>query len=109
VPLWVACCERLLCVETSDYHDRAWCRLELLLSYTFGFADHQTVIGPDFRGNPASTGKQEVHTLDRPTAGKLTDPKDAASIKQLEGLASAFAPRRWIALLSDHSSKPNSE
>ncbi|CAF1582194.1 unnamed protein product, partial [Adineta ricciae] len=42
LPLWVACCERFLRIETPDYSERAWCRLEPLLSYVFQFADHHT-------------------------------------------------------------------
>src|SRR5262249_50772976 len=28
LPLWVACCERFLRIETPDYDERTWCRLE---------------------------------------------------------------------------------
>src|SRR5262245_4416264 len=96
LPLWIASCERLLCFETADYHDRAWCRLELLLSYTFGFADHQTVIGPGFRADALGEGTGDVHVLDRPTTGRLTVVGDAARIEQLEQFAASSRRPRLI-------------
>jgi hypothetical protein len=35
LPVWAACCERFLRFETDDYAQRAWCRLEVWLSYMF--------------------------------------------------------------------------
>ncbi|CAM4762756.1 unnamed protein product [Rotaria magnacalcarata] len=49
LPLWVACCEQFLRIETPDYSDRAWCRLEPLLFYVFQFANHHTIIRLDFK------------------------------------------------------------
>jgi hypothetical protein len=92
LPLWVACCERLVCFETSDYHSRAWCRLELLLSHSFNFADHHTVIGPGFRASDAHNGLEENHILQRPGDAELTDAADRVHIQPLEQLACQFSP-----------------
>ena len=93
LPLWVACCERVLCFETDDYHSRAWCRLELLLSHVFGFADHQTVIDPGFRAQFATEGREQRLILEAPSKGDMTDPIDLDAIRRLEALACSFAPR----------------
>lgn len=31
LPLYVATCNDLLCFETPDYHERAWCRVEVTI------------------------------------------------------------------------------
>ncbi len=92
LPVWIACCERVLCIETHDYHSRAWCRLELLLSYAFNFADHQTVIDLTFLAVSSHVGREETHVLRRPRAGRLTDASDAKYIEALELIACGFQP-----------------
>ena len=56
LPLWIACCERFLSIETEDSSERTWCRTESLLSYVFSFADHHVSIGLDFRFKWPYTG-----------------------------------------------------
>jgi len=92
LPIWIASCERVLCIETHDYHERAWCRLELLLSYAFNFSDHYTVIDPAFQASASHDGREETHILKRPIVGCLTDPSDAKHIEALEQLACGFQP-----------------
>jgi hypothetical protein len=90
LPLWVACCERFLRIETSDYSERAWCRLEPLLSYVFQFADHHTIIHLDFK-NPTThfhRGKEKRMLLLDPLKGKSTDTADLARIQPIVDLAS---------------------
>jgi hypothetical protein len=85
LPLWVACCERFLRIETSDYSERAWCRIEPLLSYVFQFADHHTIINLDFKysANNFDRGKEvQVLILD-PMQGKSTDQADLAKIEPI--------------------------
>jgi hypothetical protein len=41
--------ERFLRIETPDYDEHAWCRVEPLLSHVFSFADYHVAIGLDFR------------------------------------------------------------
>ena len=89
LPLWVACCERFLRIETADYSERAWCRLEPLLSYVYQFADHHTVIDLDFKYSPTrfDSGKRiQVAILD-PMQGKSTDSNDLAKIQPIVDLA----------------------
>ena len=56
LPLWVASCERFLKIDTPNYNQRAWCRLEPLLSHVFSFADHLNTIGLNFKSNWPNTG-----------------------------------------------------
>jgi hypothetical protein len=92
LPLWVACCERMLRYETDDYHDRAWCRLELLLSYTFAFADHHVAIRAGFVASKSGDGSEEGSLLRRPTEGMVTHAGDIAGIAALERFACEFEP-----------------
>ena len=89
LPLWIACCERFLRIETPDYWERAWCRIEPLLSYLFQFADHQTIIHLDFKFSTTNFNfgkRRDVLILD-PTKGQSTDPNDLVRIKLLVDLA----------------------
>ena len=38
LPLYVSACNDFLCYETADYADRAWCRVERVIAYTYTFA-----------------------------------------------------------------------
>ena len=89
LPLWVACCERFLRIETPDYSERAWCRLEPLLSYVFQFADHQTIIHLDFKCSTTHfhLGEQKQVLLLDPLEGKSTDTADLVRIKPIVDLA----------------------
>jgi hypothetical protein len=94
LPLWVACCERFLRVETPDYDERAWCRLETMLSHVFSFADHHTAIGLDYRDSWPDTGSESARMLLDPRAGKLTNPTDMALIEPLVDIALRAKPSR---------------
>jgi hypothetical protein len=87
--LWVACCERFLRIETPDYSERAWCRLEPLLSYVFQFADHHTIIHLDFKYSTTSFqhGKEIETLILNPLDGKSTDQADLAKIQPIVDLA----------------------
>ena len=85
LPLWVACCERFLRIETPDYSERAWCRLEPLLSYVFQFATHQTIINLDFKYS-TSNGKEVQALILNPLDGKSTDQADILKIKPIVDL-----------------------
>ncbi|CAF3116425.1 unnamed protein product [Rotaria sp. Silwood2] len=88
LPIWVACCERFLRIETSDYSERAWCRLEPLLSYVFQFADHHTIIHLDFKYSSTNFqyGKEKQVLILDPLEGKSTDEADLAKIKPIVDL-----------------------
>ncbi len=92
LPLWVACCERLLRVETPDYDERTWCRLEPLLSYVFSFADHHLTIGLDFQFRWPYYGTETARPLLDPRTGKTTDPEDRERILPLVELATRIRP-----------------
>jgi len=89
LPLWVACCERFLRIETSDYSERAWCRLEPLLSYVFQFADHHTTIHLDFKylKTDCLHGKEIQTLILDPLDGKSTDQADLVKIQPIVDLA----------------------
>ena len=92
LPLWVACCERFLRIETCDYDERAWCRLELLLSYVYSFADHYLSITPDFQSRWPSAGTETQLLIQDPTAAFTTNPEDAALIAPLSVIATHTKP-----------------
>jgi hypothetical protein len=93
LPLWVACCERFVRFETVDYFDRAWCRLEMLLSYVFGFADYHVVIDKTFQmGLPENHGKAGLDIIQDPSQGRTTDPLDAKRVAELSEFAASFTP-----------------
>lgn len=85
LPLWIACCERFLRIETPDYSERAWCRLEPLLSYVYQFADHHTIIHLDFKYSPTEfrRGKPINMLILNPLEGQSTDPADLDRIKPI--------------------------
>lgn len=87
LPLWTACCERFLRFETPSYHERAWCRLEPLLSAKFSFADHHTVIREGYTNSWPDTGQPSTSLLLDPTKGQLSDPTDLERIQPLIDLA----------------------
>jgi hypothetical protein len=92
LPLWVACCERFLRVETPDYDERAWCRVEPLLSYVFSFADHHVSVGLDFRCRWPHFGEEVARPILDPCAGKLTVPADMRWIQPLVEVATRTRP-----------------
>jgi hypothetical protein len=92
LPLWVACCERFLRIETDDYEERTWCRVEPLLSYVFSFADHHLSIGLDFRHRWPYFGTRDRATVRDPRTGKLTNPEDLELILPLVELAERTRP-----------------
>jgi hypothetical protein len=92
LPLWVACCERFLRVETEDYDERTWCRVEPLLSYVFSFADHHVSIGLDFRCRWPYFGDEASRPILDPRGGKLTNPDDMKLILPLLDVANRTRP-----------------
>ena len=96
LPLWVACCERFLRIETKDYDERTWCRVEPLLSYVFSFADHQASIGLDFRYRWPHFGAEADRVILDPRRGKLTHPDDMDLIHPLIDVATRFQPANPI-------------
>lgn len=92
LPLWVACCERFLRIETDDYDTRAWCRLEPLLSYVYSFADHHLSIDIDYKSNWPDTGTETRLNILDPTDAETTRPEDLRLISPLTSLATRMKP-----------------
>ena len=92
LPLWVASCERFLRIETEDYDERAWCRLEPLLSYVFSFADHHVSIGLDFRCRWPYFGEETNRPILDPQEGKFTNTDDLKLILPLLDVATRIQP-----------------
>ena len=89
LPRWTACCERFLRIETPDYAERAWCRLEPLLSYAFQFADHHTIIhlGYKYSAEKFHSGQEVRMAILDPLEGKITDETDLVRIKPIVDVA----------------------
>lgn len=83
LPLWIACCERFLRIETADYHERVWCRLEMLLSKAYSIADHHVVITPDFVNPWPATGCRHDSRLANPATGKMANSEEIELLRPL--------------------------
>ena len=92
LPLWLACCERFLRIESEGYDDRAWCRLEPMLSHVYSFADHHTSIDLDFRCSWPKIGREIRKDILDPASGAATDPEDWPLLDRLAKLAEAAKP-----------------
>lgn len=87
LPLWVACCERFVRVESPDYYDRAWCRLEVMLSVAYQFADHHAAIPAGTLTLRKEDGLPSFRKVGLPSRGVATDPNDLDRIRTLEDVA----------------------
>ena len=106
LPLWVASCERFLKIDTPNYNQRAWCRLEPLLSHVFSFADHLNTIDLNFKCNWPNTGAKKFQTLLDPVKGLTTDPNDMPLIKELVDLTKdASAASGYFKMINFNSTK----
>jgi len=47
LPLYVSCCNNILCYDTPDYEHRAWCRVERLMFSAF-VAPNNEYVSPEF-------------------------------------------------------------
>lgn len=92
LPMWVACCERFLRIDTEGYDSRAWCRLEPLLSYVYSFADHHLSIDLEYKSRWPDTGIVNQKPLLDPNEGDSTFPTDRELIASLTSLALAMEP-----------------
>lgn len=81
LPLWVACCERFLRIDSPEYNSRTWCRFESFLSYHFSFADHHMVINTQFKSKWPHTGDEKHIEILDPLAGEITNKQDLNYIK----------------------------
>ena len=94
LPIWVACCERFLRIDTQDYNSRAWCRLEPLLSYMYSFADHHLSIDLNYKSNWPDTGVETSLPILNPFDAQTTLPEDHKLILPLTRLATTAKPAK---------------
>jgi hypothetical protein len=92
LPMWVACCERFLRIDTEEYDSRAWCRLEPLLSYVYSFADHHLSIDLSYKFNWPDTGTETRLPILNPMEAETTLPEDIKLISPLTRLAATTKP-----------------
>lgn len=90
LPTYVCACTELICFETPDYNERAWCRLERAVAYAFMFSGGLPwVIRPGFKANKASPQAimHEKVTLTDPLQGQLTVETDRPHIENILRIA----------------------
>ena len=80
LPLYVATCHNVVCFETSDFSERAWCLLEVFMGCVLCHGgDFPFVINRTF-ANSGQREHRETRLLSDPTKGKLTLDTDANAI-----------------------------
>lgn len=92
LPIWVACCERFLRIDTDDYDSRSWCRLEPLLSYMYSFADHHLSIDLNYKSNWPEVGSETQLPILNPIDAVTTLFEDRQLISSLTTLATTMEP-----------------
>lgn len=105
LPLYVSCCNNILCYDTPEYETRAWCRVERLL-FTAFVAPNTEFVGPDFEYDPSS---EKLENLDLkpvhdgkafapdPAAedAELSYPEDTQLINKLKNVCSQHWAKCW--------------
>eukprot|EP00037_Helgoeca_nana_P020527 m.204053 g.204053 ORF g.204053 m.204053 type:complete len:283 (+) comp25300_c0_seq1:42-890(+) len=98
LPAYVAAATDILCFETPDYENRAWCRLERAVAYAFMFAGEiPWVIKPGFTAEdpPQPVQRRQVR-LEDPMNGDVTVLEDKIHIaKLLEVAKRSRASEAW--------------
>lgn len=105
LPLYVSCCNNIVCYDTAPYEPRAWCRLERLMFTSF-VAPNNEYIDPDFAYDPdaatlpsgellpAFEGKQIVPDPSSEGA-QLSYPEDSGVIAELKDLCTEHWSKCW--------------
>ena len=116
LPAYVAACNDIVIFSTADYFERAWCRLELSIAYTFTFAGEVPWVINASLGDDDSVGSE--HEIARssmllldPAEGNLTVASDRVHIESLLAVAHRSAaavawggaPRRLVFAPGDGS------
>merc|ERR1712137_1340864 len=105
LPLYVSCCNNIVCYDTPPYEPRAWCRLERLMFTSF-VAPNNEYVDPDFEYHPgaeklpngelkpAYEGKQFVPDPSGPDA-QLSHAADSELISELKDLCTQHWAKCW--------------
>eukprot|EP00457_Paulinella_chromatophora_P011849 gb/GEZN01012012.1/.p1 GENE.gb/GEZN01012012.1/~~gb/GEZN01012012.1/.p1 ORF type:complete len:195 (-),score=12.64 gb/GEZN01012012.1/:36-620(-) len=91
LPAFVATSTAVVASWTDEYASRAWCRVELLMAYSFIFSGKTILTVPEnyVSNRPRGSGplvRGEL-TVPDPLEGKLTNLTDMDVIKSLRGVA----------------------
>jgi hypothetical protein len=105
LPLYVSCCNNILCYDTPEYEPRAWCRIERLM-FTAFVAPNNEFICPEFEYRadaeklanselkPAEEGKIAVPDPSAKDA-QLSFPSDVELISELTNLCTNHWSKCW--------------
>jgi len=87
LPVFIALCMKIWCyVDTPDYMDRAWTRLErVVMASTKFIAGLNYVHVGSLDGTGHIDGEREEGLVPNPLTGSLTDPVDLDALKILSG------------------------
>lgn len=105
LPLYVSCCNNIVCYDTQSYEARAWCRVERLMFSAF-VAPNNEYVDPDFefRADSVTTEKGELKAdydtteiVPDPSAAdaQLSYPSDAGLICSLKDLCTTHWAKCW--------------
>lgn len=105
LPLYVSCCNNILCFDTPAYETRAWCRLERLMFSSF-VAPNNEFIDPQFKynSNAAKTDTGELIPAEEDKAlvpdpcgedAELSYESDKMLIEHLRSLCAEHWSRCW--------------
>ena len=96
LPLYVASSNNILCYDSPDYEERAWCRLERMLFAAF-CAPNQDVIRRGFEYTEYEDQYQveSLWTIQDPEQGILSIPEDMGRVAELKILAEAHWGECW--------------
>jgi len=106
LPLYVSCCNNIVCYDTLPYEPRAWCRVERLMFVAF-VAPNNEYIDPEFEYDPQAerlekTGElkpryEGKHLLADPSGSdaQLSYPEDNELIHALKNLCAQHWAKCW--------------
>lgn len=103
LPLYVSCCNNILCYDTPAYELRAWCRVERLM-FTAFVAPNNEFVGPDFeyQENAEKVGNNELKPQED---GKILVPDPTGDDAQLSYESDGPLIAKLKTLCSQHWSK----
>lgn len=88
LPLYVSICHAIVCFETLDYNERAWCRLERAVAYAFMNKGHRPfAIQPGFVNEGGQDATLKKCRIDDPMQGMITDMADMKAVENISAIA----------------------